>query len=286
MTMSRTIFRFACCVSLLCSLAAAEPSDEAYFRNISQTVAADMSTAETDRESSWHCMSEEEQQEARSNIEDCLCKMQRAYEAQMAFALASLELFREEEPETYARALAAYREALRTQYNSDLESLRLRNQWRKDEPEAPSRTAPDAILDAPLRNNHGIETRRQMGLRIELRKKMLNLRQDFLRNQIEERCSAPAYEFLTDSSLPGYGVVDVWDDELTPRCKELLRLFDEAERCWAEYAEQGGDNYYSPQRFFIGRDTPYCAYFDLIFELWEHHETFLGEVLGGFCSEE
>lgn len=250
--------------------------DDAFFAALTKIVGDDIrAAAKSD-------MVAEDEEEVRATLMKCMKHMQQAYEAQMAFAVESLEIYRAAKPKLYAEALAAYRTALRTQYRNDLESLRNHYMWNDDSEEM--QPTGDAFLDAPERVSDGAGVRFQMMQRAELREGMLKLRRKLVRDLIEERCSVDGYEFLTDSSIDGGGEDD--SVEMSPRCRKLLSLFDRAEQCWEEYARESGLSFYCPIRSWAGTDTYCMAYPELIYHLWGHHEAFLAELLGGFCREE
>lgn len=289
--MKRSAVLVACCAALLSllmpgmaeslplsSCVMTDASDDDFCAALTKIVEDDIRTAAKSDIVAEH------EGEVREILMTCMKSMQRAYEAQMAFAVASLEIYRTAEPELYAETLNDYRTALRTQYRNDLESLRNHYSW-SDEVEEEQPTG-DAFLDAPERNNHGPGIRRQMMQRAELREGMLKLRRACVRQQIEGRCSQPEYEFLTDSTLDGAPVDDFAGEEMTPRCRKLLNLFDRAEQCWEEYAKDSGHAFYCPIPSWAGTDTYCMAYPELIYHLWDHHEAFLAELLGGFCREE
>lgn len=289
--MKRSAVLLVCCAALLLSLpqsaAAALPlssgvvknaSDDAFFAALSKMVESDIrAAAKSD-------MVAEDEEEVRATLMKCMKSMQQAYAAQMAFAVESLEIYRTAKPKLYAEALEAYRTALRTQYRNDLESLRSHYMWNDDSEEEPP--TGDAFLDAPVRNSHGAGVRFQIMQRVELREGMLKLRRTLVRNLIEDRCSQAEYEFLTDSQPEGTESDDGADEEMTPHCRKLLSLFDRAEQCWEEYARESGLSFYCPIRSWAGTDTYCMAYTELIYHLWDHHEAFLAELLGGFCREE
>lgn len=282
--MKRSAFPAVCCISLLWLLpSAAEPlplpshvvpeaSDAAFCAALTKIVEDDLHDADAGMPG-----------EAVSTLMQCMKRMQRAYEAQMAFAVASLEIYRTANPKLYAEALQAYRMALRTRYCDDLKTLRIPFFDPESVEEPPTE---DAFLGAPQRNSTARGARRQMMQRAELREGMLKLRRACVREQIAERCSQDEYEFLTDSTLNGVAVKDVDGDELTPRCRKLLSLFDYAEQCWEEYAKESGLSFYCPIQSWAGTDTYCMAYEEVVYHLWDHHEAFLAELLRGFCREE
>lgn len=290
--MKRSAVLLACCAALLLSplpgAATSLPlssrvvktaSDDAFCAALTKIVEDDIRAAAKSK------LEADEVPEVRQTLMKCMKSMQQAYAAQMAFALASLEIYRTAKPKLYAEALQAYRMALRTQYRNDLESLRNHYSWCYDSDDG--EPTGDAFLDAPGRNSNGMGVRRQMMQRAELREKMLKLRQACVREQIEDRCTLDKYEFLTDSTLngtieDGFG----YDIDMNPHCKKLLDLYDRAEKCWAEYAKDSGQAFYCPIPSWAGTDTYCMAYPDLIYRLWEHHEAFLAELLGGFCRED
>lgn len=289
--MKRGAVLVACCAALVLSLTLSaeaslplssrvvkKASDDAFCAALTKIVEDDI------RAAAKSPMVADDKEEVQSKLMQCMKRMQQAYEAQMAFAVASLEIYRTAKPKLYAEAMEAYRTALRTQYRNDLESLRKHYSWSDETEEDPPKG--DAFLDAPGRNNHGPGIRRQMMQRAELREGMLKLRRACVRQQIEDRCSQPEYEFLTDSTLNGVSVDDFAGEEMTPRCRKLLDLFDRAEKCWEEYAKESGFSFYCPIRSWAGTDTYYIVYPELIYHLWDHHEAFLAELLGGFCREE
>lgn len=227
---------------------------------------------------------EEEFRELSEQLSRCFQLMRRAYEAQMAFARCSLESIRESRPGLYASALSAYRDALQEQFLADVETMRSKNEWQNNEFE---RTLlADRFLNAPFRNDHGQGIRRQMAQSIELREEMLRLRQKFVRRMLEERCSSAEYEFVTDASLVDYSEEEPQEGASSAPSSELLRLYDEAEKCWASYAEESTQRYYCPIKAWAGTDTLYEAYFLVGFELWAHHEDFLADLLYGFGVED
>lgn len=287
--MKRGAFLLVCCVALLLPLplsaAASLPlssgvvqkaDDDAFFAALTKIVEEDI------RAAAKSVMVADDEDEVRATLMKCMKSMQQAYEAQMAFAVESLEIYRTAKPKLYADALAAYRTVLRTQYRNDLESLRSHYMWNDDSEEM--QPTGDAFLDAPLRDSDGLGVRWQTMQRAELREGMLKLRRKLVRDLMEVRCSADGYEFLTDSSMDRGG--EDYSVEMSPRCRKLLSLFDRAEECWAEYARESGLSFYCPIRSWSGTDTYCMAYKELIYHLWEHHEAFLAELLGGFCCEE
>lgn len=287
--MKRSAVLLACCAALLLLLPPSaeaslplssgvvqKASDDAFFAALTKIVEDDI------RAAAKSVMVEDDEDEVRATLMKCMKSMQQAYDAQMAFAVESLEIYRTAKPKLYAEALAAYRTALRAQYRNDLESLRNHYMWNDDSEEM--QPTGDAFLDAPLRGSDGMGVRWQTMQRAELREGMLKLRRKLVRDLVEDRCSADGYEFLTDSSIDGGGEDD--SVEMSPRCRKLLSLFDRAEQCWEEYARESGLSFYCPIRSWAGTDTYCMAYQELIYHLWEHHEAFLAELLGGFCGEE
>lgn len=283
--MKRTAVLVACCAALLLSqlpsAAAPLPLSSRVVKTASddEFCAALTKIVEEELQDEDACMSED----AVATLMNCMKSMRRAYEAQMAFAVASLEIYRTAKPKRYAEALQAYRMALRTQYCDDLKSLRIPCFDAENE-EAPPTS--DAFLESPQRNSTAWGVRRQMMQRAELRLGMLRLRRTCVREQIEMRCSQPEYEFLTDSTLNGAPVMDCAEDEPTPRCRKLLNLFDHAEQCWEEYAMESGLSFYYPYSSGAGTDTYFIALEKLVYHLWDHHEAFLAELFGGFCRGE
>lgn len=281
--MKRSAVLVACCAALLalssCATVSPSPSsrvvkmvgDDEFCAELTKIVEADI------RAAAKLPMVADDKDEVHSTLMQCMKLMQRAYDAQMAFAVASLEIYRTAKPKLYAEALNAYRMALQTQYRNDLESLRKHYSWCDEEED--DEPTEDAFLDAPGRNGNGAEVRFQIMQRVELREGMLKSRRKLVRNAIEERCTVDGYEFLTDSKLND-SAVDA------SRCRKLLSLFDHAEQCWDEYAKESGLSFYCPIRSWAGTDTYCMAYTELIYHLWNHHEVFLAELLGGFCREE
>lgn len=261
--------------------------DDIFFMQLEQGIREDITRQFPDSGEAAERAEDGEGVTPRERILACLADMRRAYDAQMAFALRSLSIIQEKDPEAYEETLAVYRRALREQYARDMESLRNHSMWH-DGAGASGETpaAWDVVADAPLRNNHGFGIRRQMSARIGLRRELLKMKQSFISEQIQERTKATGYEYLTDRNYGDEDLDTAFTLEPTPYSIEMGKLFDDAEALWWKYATDSAESFYCPGRRFAGTDTHQEAYFDLCFRLWEHHELFLAELLAAFPEEE
>lgn len=262
---------------------AAVADDDTFFLQLQQGIRDEVSREFPDSQEAQERAEDAEGITPKERILACLADMRRAYDAQMAFALYSLSIIREIDPEAYEETLDVYRSALRAQYAQDVESMSRRNMWYHitEASEEPT-SAWDVVADAPLRNNHGIGIRTQKSERIGLRKDILKLKQAFICRQIQERTKATGYEYLTDRNYGEEDLDTVSDLAPTPYSIEMGKRFEAAENLWWKYATDSIENFYSPARRFAGTDTRQEAYMDLAFRLWEHHECFLAQLLGAF----
>lgn len=238
-----------------------------------------------DREEDYDEDSEEEwvPRSTREEILGCLTQMRAAYDAHMAFARCSLSVIREKYPEEYEQGLAGFRCALREQCCRDLDSMRCNNRWSPGSA-LPENNTPveDAFVYAAVQGGSGFGVRGQTAYHIKHREDMVKLRQRFLAEQIE-LCTLSGREYITGN------LFDELKEEAfyipkpkpTPHCKEVLKLFRQAEKLWLVYASKGGMAYYSGDGSQMGSDSHNFAYFELIFLLWEHHEAFLLDLLTG-----